>query len=74
MEGFSVVSFTDPYQALNHFRENKENYALVISDFAMPTIDGLGVLSQVKRLNPKVRSMLISAYEYMRIIRCSENI
>jgi DNA-binding NtrC family response regulator len=64
MEGFSVVSFTDPYQALNHFRENKENYALVISDFRMPTIDGLGVLSQVKRLNPKVRSMLISAYEY----------
>lgn len=61
MEGFSVVSFNDPHQALIHFRENKENYALVISDLRMPAIDGLEVLNQV---NPKVRTMVISAYEY----------
>jgi response regulator RpfG family c-di-GMP phosphodiesterase len=29
----------------------------------MPKLDGVELLSRIKKLNPKVRSMLISAYE-----------
>jgi response regulator RpfG family c-di-GMP phosphodiesterase len=30
----------------------------------MPTMDGLQLLNKVKKLNPNVRTMLISAYEF----------
>ena len=32
IDGISVFSFIDPVKAFEHFTENKENYALVISD------------------------------------------
>jgi response regulator RpfG family c-di-GMP phosphodiesterase len=32
--------------------------------FRMPAMDGLELLKQVKRLNPTVRTVLISAYEF----------
>ena len=39
MEGLSVVGFNVSVQALNHFREKKGNYAVVISDLRMPNIE-----------------------------------
>ena len=63
LNGFSVVKFCDSVIALEHFRNNKENYILVVADWKMPKLDGVELLSQVKKLNPQVRSMLISAYE-----------
>jgi DNA-binding NtrC family response regulator len=62
--GNSVVSFYDPAIALEHFSKNKQAYALVISDMRMPDMDGLGLLNKVKELNPMVRTMLVSAYEF----------
>jgi hypothetical protein len=32
IDGISVFSFIDPVKAFENFTENKENYALVISD------------------------------------------
>jgi DNA-binding NtrC family response regulator len=62
--GISVVSFNDPGIALEHFSKNKHGYALVISDMRMPNMDGLALLNKVKELNPKVRTMLVSAYDF----------
>jgi DNA-binding NtrC family response regulator len=64
MKDFSIVSFNEPADALDHFKKNKDRYALVISDLRMPTMDGLQLLNKVKKLNPYVRTMLISAYEF----------
>ena len=64
IEGISVFSFTDPVKAFEHFTENKENYALVISDLRMPGLNGLELLKKVKTLNPKVRTILMSAYNF----------
>jgi two-component system response regulator YesN len=36
---------------------------LVIADWRMPNLDGLELLKKVKKLNPNVRTILISAYE-----------
>ncbi len=63
IEGIKVVTFNDPVSALEHFTENKENYSLVISDLKMPNLNGLEFLKKIKRLNEKVRTMLISAYD-----------
>jgi DNA-binding NtrC family response regulator len=61
--GISVVSFTDSVRAFKHFKKNKKNYRLVIADWRMPNLDGLELLKKVKKLNPNVRTILISAYE-----------
>ena len=59
-----VVTFNDPIVALEHYTKNRQSYALVISDMRMPVINGLELLKKVKKLNPKVRTILISAYEF----------
>jgi DNA-binding NtrC family response regulator len=64
IDEISVFSFTDPVKALEHFTENKEHYALVISDLRMPSLNGLELLKKVKTSNPKVRTILMSAYNF----------
>ena len=63
IDGITVITFNDPIIALQHFTENKENYALVISDLRMPDLNGLELLKKIKKLNDKVRTMLINAME-----------
>jgi DNA-binding NtrC family response regulator len=64
INGISVFSFTDPVEAFEHFIENKETYVLVISDLRMPGLNGLELLKKVKTSNPKVRTILMSAYNF----------
>ena len=64
VEGASVVSFNDPVTALKHYTKNKQQYALVISDMRMSTMNGLELLKKVKKLNPKVRTILVTGYEF----------
>lgn len=61
---FLFFSFTDPVKAFEHFTDNKQNYALVISDLRMPDLNGLELLKKVKTSNPKVRTILMSAYNF----------
>jgi DNA-binding NtrC family response regulator len=60
----SVFSFNDPIMAFEHFVKNKENCVLVISDLRMPGLNGLELLKKVKTLNPNVRTILMSAYNF----------
>ncbi len=64
IDGILVFSFNDPVMALEHFTENKENFALIISDLRMPSLNGLELLKKIKTLNPKVRTILMSAYNF----------
>ena len=64
IDGISVFSFIDPVKAFEHFTENSENYTLVISDLRMPGLNGLELLKKVKTSNPKVRTILMSAYNF----------
>ena len=64
IDGISVVSFNDPIIALEHFAANKDAYVLVISDLRMPGLNGLELLKKVKSSNSKVRTILISAYNF----------
>ena len=63
MDGVNVVSFNKPISALEHFTDNKNSYALVISDLKMTGLNRLELLNKVKQLNPKARTMLITAYD-----------
>jgi DNA-binding NtrC family response regulator len=62
--GVDVFSFTDPILALEHFAENKEDYALIISDLRMRGLNGLELLKRVKDSNSSVRTILMSGYNF----------
>ena len=62
IKGISIITFTDPLMALEHFRMNKNEYVLVISDLRMPNLDGLELVKLIKDLNPLVRTILMTAF------------
>jgi DNA-binding NtrC family response regulator len=64
IEGASVVSFNDPVTALKHYTKNKQQYAVVISDMRMSSMNGLELLKKVKKLNPKIRTIIVTGFEF----------
>ena len=64
IDGISVVTFNDPVLALEHFTENKQDYALIISDLRTPSLNGLELLKRIKSSSPNVRTILMSAYNF----------
>ena len=64
IDGISVVTFNDPVLALGHFTVNKQDYALVISDLRMPSLNGLEPLKRIKSSSPNVRTILMNAYNF----------
>lgn len=63
IDGIEVVGFSDPNLALEHFQINHLNYRIVISDYRMPGMTGVGLLGKMKDINPAVTRILISAFE-----------
>lgn len=63
IDGAEVFAFTDPLIALEHFKANSQNYMVVISDFRMPAMTGMELLSKIKVVNPAVTTIMMSAFE-----------
>ena len=62
IKDISIFTFTDPLMALEHFRMNKNEYVLVISDLRMPNLHGLELVKIIKDLNPLIRTILMTAF------------
>ena len=63
IDGVEVFAFTDPLLALEHFKANQQNYRVVISDFRMPTMTGMELLSKIKDVSPATTRIMMSAFE-----------
>lgn len=63
INGITLFAFTDPILALEHFQKNKDAYALVISDFRMPGLNGTELFEKMKGMNKYVRTILMTAFE-----------
>ena len=63
IDGVQVFAFTDPLLALEHFIANHRNYMVIISDYRMPTMTGMELLSKIKDVNPAVTRIMMSAFE-----------
>ncbi len=59
-KGYSVTLASDGLEALEKLKTS--DYAMVISDMAMPGLDGFGLLKEVKRLYSHIPVLLITAY------------
>jgi two-component system, OmpR family, response regulator ChvI len=63
-QGFTITSFSNPYEALNDFSEtNPYLYDLVIMDIRMPGINGIKLYSKFKVMNPNVKILFVSALD-----------
>lgn len=61
--GTRVFAFSDPLLAVEHILTNSENYQCVISDYRMPSINGVELLEKIKEINPRIKRILISAFD-----------
>lgn len=60
--GYGVDTFTDPLEAVAHIKRNPEQYNLLITDYRMPHLNGYEFALRIKKLNKKIKIILISAY------------
>lgn len=58
----TIFAFTDPVMALEHFKINKENYVLVLSDLRMPGLTGMELIKSLKNMNRFLRTILMTAF------------
>lgn len=60
-KGFLVFAYPEPKSALD-FLKQEEEIDLVLSDLALPDLDGISVLKQVKRFAPQTKVIIITAF------------
>jgi CheY-like chemotaxis protein len=66
-----VCAFTDPIAALEHFSTSNSgkdgssghHHSIVISDIRMPSMNGYEFVNLIKKINPQVKIILMSAFE-----------
>jgi CheY-like chemotaxis protein len=61
-KGYNVLTAGDGFTALKIFKEDKNNIALVLTDFGLPNITGLEVCRKIKEMNPNERIILATGY------------
>lgn len=66
---YEVIGFTNPLDALQHYKTNWDRYGLVISDIRMPEMTGYDLLKNIKKIDATISFFLMSAYD---IIEFSE--
>jgi len=59
-DGFRVKTASDAYQALNLLDE--ESFNLAIIDIQMSPIDGIGLLSELRKRSPRTPVIMTTAY------------
>ena len=62
--GYQVDAYTNAHAALQRFESQAGDYALVVVDWSMPGMTGDELLDQILALNPKVRVLVCSGYQY----------
>ncbi len=60
---FLCLLLPNPSLALEEFSKKPSDYELVISDIRMPNMNGYEFVKQVKKINPKVNVILMTAFE-----------
>src|SRR5579884_3636769 len=63
LAGYSVFGFTDPLLALEHFKANSANYALIVTDVRMPAMNGIEFVKEIRKVNQAVTIIIMSAFD-----------
>ena len=69
---YRFVFASNGIEAIKRLNEDNE-IEMVLSDINMPEMDGLTLLEQIPKIDPNIRSVIISAYGDMKNIRTAMN-
>lgn len=69
---FSFSFAQNGVQALEILNQ-EQNIDMVLTDINMPQMDGLTLLEQIPKVDPNIRSVIVSAYGDMKNIRTAMN-
>ncbi len=64
MFGYRVIFARGGEEAIQAYRSQKDQIALVILDLLMPKMNGARVFAILKEINPAVKVLLTSGYNY----------
>ena len=72
--GYTTVSFVNPVEALDYFKQNFSNCMLVITDYGMPQMSGLDLIEKIREKDTdcKIKTIIISATIKENIINYNE--
>lgn len=62
-KNYDVFSFTNPLKALEDYKKNYDQYGVVISDIRMPEMNGFDLVKNIKKVDPNISIILMSAYD-----------
>lgn len=62
IEGFTVVASTKPLQIFEYFKDNSNNFSLIIADLKMPHMNGIEFASKVREIDKEIRIWLVTGY------------
>ncbi len=57
-----VLFYTNGREGLNSYKTHKEKIDLIITDIAMPQMNGLDMVSEIKKIHPDVPVVIMSAH------------
>ncbi len=60
--GYNVREFSSAQAALQHLSETDSSVDIVITDLKMPNMDGLEFLARIKKINPDIFVLLMTAH------------
>ena len=60
-EGYSVHAYFDPIEALSKFKP--QYYDLLILDYRMESMSGVSFIQEIRKLDPLVKAILITAWQ-----------
>lgn len=61
-ERYDVVSFSSSKDALDYMSSKADSVDILLTDFKMPDLDGINLISQAHDLNPKMKKVLLTGY------------
>ncbi len=62
--GFNSTRFIDPLLALEHYNQNPNRYALIITDLCMPSLDGISLAKRIREFDTKIKILLNTAFYF----------
>jgi PAS domain S-box-containing protein len=62
-KGYKVISASNGAEALSKFSEHQAEIGLVITDFAMPVMDGPALIRAIRQISPSVSIVLCTGME-----------
>ena len=65
--GYEVISTTSSEEAVRIFERNAENISLLITDMAMPRMDGAELVRRMRTIKPVVKVIVISAFNHDKV-------